>query len=52
MITNYILTRDNYIAMGIYGNHVKACEALIARLGWGGVWYGGATASGYVFVNP
>ena len=38
-------------ALGIYDNHVKACEALIARLRWDGVWYGGAMASGYVFVD-
>lgn len=38
-------------ALDSYGNHVKACEALIARLGWDGVWYGGAMASGYVFVD-
>lgn len=38
-------------ALDSYENHIKACEALIARLNWSGVWYGGGTSAGYVFVD-
>lgn len=31
--------------------HVLACEALLAKFGWGGRYVGGATATGYVFVE-
>ncbi len=38
-------------ALGSYENHAKACEALVAKFKWGGTWYGGGTADGYVFVD-
>ena len=40
----------NY-ALDSYENHIKACEALVAKFNLGGVWYGGETDAGYVFVD-
>lgn len=31
-------------------NHRLAARALVQRLGWGGKWIGGGTATGYAFV--
>lgn len=31
-------------------NHLKACEALVSKLDYGGTWVGGHTKDGYVFV--
>lgn len=38
-------------ALDSYANHAKAAEALIAKFQWGGIWFGGGTAEGYVFVD-
>ena len=43
------LSWDN--ALDSYANHSKAAEALANKFDWGGVWYGGGTAEGYVFVD-
>lgn len=33
------------------GAHAKAALALADKWGWGGQWVGGATATGYAFVD-
>lgn len=33
------------------GAHAKAAMALADKWGWGGRWVGGATATGYAFVD-
>ena len=38
-------------ALDIYWNHATAAMALANKFGWGGIWYGGGTADGYVFVD-
>jgi hypothetical protein len=38
-------------ALDSYANHAKACEALVRKFAWGGVWFGGGTGDGYVFVD-
>jgi hypothetical protein len=45
------VTLDWDDALDSYDNHVKAAEALVAKFKWGGVWYGGGTGAGYVFVD-
>jgi hypothetical protein len=38
-------------ALGLYENHSAAAIALANKFNWGGTWYGGGTADGYVFVD-
>jgi hypothetical protein len=38
-------------ALDSYANHVKAAKALARKFKWGGIWYGGGTSAGYVFVD-
>lgn len=32
-------------------NHDAACKALADKMEWSGVWVGGGTETGYVYVN-
>jgi len=38
-------------ALDSYANHAAAAMALANKFGWGGIWYGGGTTNGYVFVD-
>lgn len=38
-------------ALDIGENHVAAARALAQKYKWAGIWHGGATADGYVFVT-
>jgi hypothetical protein len=38
-------------ALGILENHLAAAMALVAKLGWDGLWIEGSVGDGYVFVR-
>jgi hypothetical protein len=38
-------------ALNPASNHAAAAMALVRKLGWTGEWVGGATVTGYVFVD-
>jgi len=38
-------------ALDSYANHAAAALMLANKFNWGGVWYGGGTGHGYVFVD-
>lgn len=44
-----ILDADH--SLGFQENHIRAAKALASKLGWDGVWSGGATKGGYAFVQ-
>ena len=37
-------------ALDVLANHASAAEALATKLKWSGVWVGGGTRNGYVYV--